>query len=49
MYKSARSRHPGGVNVIMADSSLHFVSDDIALTTWRALGTMNGSEVIGDF
>jgi prepilin-type N-terminal cleavage/methylation domain-containing protein len=45
-YKSARSRHPGGVNVIMADSSLRFVTDDIALVTWRAMGTMNGSEVI---
>jgi prepilin-type N-terminal cleavage/methylation domain-containing protein len=45
-HKAARSRHPGGVNVIMADCSLRFVSNDIALTTWRALGTMNGSEVI---
>ena len=35
-----------GVNVIMADSSLRFVTDDIALVTWRAMGTMNGSEVI---
>ena len=46
MHKSARSRHPGGVNVIMADGSLRFVTDDIALVTWRAMGTMNGSEVI---
>jgi hypothetical protein len=44
--KSARSRHPEGVNVIMADSSLRFVQDDIALATWRAMGTMNGSEVL---
>lgn len=47
-YKSARSRHPGGVNVIMADSSLRFVQNDIALATWRAMGTMNGGEVIQD-
>jgi hypothetical protein len=46
MYKSARSRHPGGVNVIMGDASLQFVSDDIALEIWRAMGTMNGSEVV---
>jgi prepilin-type N-terminal cleavage/methylation domain-containing protein len=45
-YKSARSRHPGGVNVIMADSSLRFVVDDIDIATWRAWGTMNGSEVV---
>jgi prepilin-type N-terminal cleavage/methylation domain-containing protein len=46
--KSARSRHPGGVNVIFGDSSLRFVTDDIALATWRAMGTMNGGEVIQD-
>ena len=45
-HKAARSRHPGGVNVIMADGSLRFVNDDIALTTWRAIGTMNGNEVL---
>jgi prepilin-type processing-associated H-X9-DG protein len=45
MHKSARSRHPGGVNVIMGDGSLQFVTDDIALAVWRAMGTMNGSEV----
>jgi hypothetical protein len=45
-YKSARSRHPGGVNVIMADSSLQFVQNDIALLIWRAMGTMNGGEII---
>jgi prepilin-type N-terminal cleavage/methylation domain-containing protein len=44
-HKAARSRHTGGVNVIMADCSLRFVSDDIALATWRAMGTMNGGEV----
>jgi prepilin-type N-terminal cleavage/methylation domain-containing protein/prepilin-type processing-associated H-X9-DG protein len=43
--KAARSRHPGGVNVVMADASLQFVADDIALVVWRAMGTMNGAEV----
>jgi type II secretory pathway pseudopilin PulG len=47
-YKSARSRHPGGVNVIMADCSLRFVPDDIAPIAWRAMGTMNGGEVVQD-
>jgi prepilin-type N-terminal cleavage/methylation domain-containing protein/prepilin-type processing-associated H-X9-DG protein len=45
-HKAARSRHPGGVNVVMADCSVRFVTDDVALSTWRALGTINGSEVI---
>jgi len=43
-HKAARSRHPGGVNVIFADCSLRFVTDDIASATWKAWGTMNGSE-----
>ncbi len=47
-YKSARSRHPGGVNVVMADCSLRFVTDDIALVVWKAMGTMNGGETVAD-
>jgi prepilin-type processing-associated H-X9-DG protein len=48
MYKSARSRHPGGVNVVYGDGSLRFITDDIALDIWRAMGTMNGSETLPD-
>jgi prepilin-type N-terminal cleavage/methylation domain-containing protein/prepilin-type processing-associated H-X9-DG protein len=47
--KSARSRHPGGVNVLLADGSGRFISDNIALAAWRALGTMNGGEVVVDY
>ncbi len=47
--KAARSRHTGGVNVLFADGSVHFVVNGIALATWRALGTMNGGEVVGDY
>jgi prepilin-type processing-associated H-X9-DG protein len=48
---AARSRHPGGVNVAMADGSVRFVANTIALPTWRALSTIHGSEVIvgGDY
>jgi prepilin-type N-terminal cleavage/methylation domain-containing protein/prepilin-type processing-associated H-X9-DG protein len=48
MYKSARSRHPGGVNVVYADGSLRFVQNEIALDVWRAIGTMDGSETLRD-
>jgi prepilin-type N-terminal cleavage/methylation domain-containing protein/prepilin-type processing-associated H-X9-DG protein len=41
----ARSHHPGGVNVVMCDSSVQFVVDDIDLDTWRAASTTRGSEV----
>jgi prepilin-type N-terminal cleavage/methylation domain-containing protein/prepilin-type processing-associated H-X9-DG protein len=47
-YKSARSRHPGGVNVVFADCSLRFVTDDVALNVWKAMGTMNGGETLPD-
>ncbi len=43
---TARSFHPGGVNSLFADGSVHFVKDTIALTTWQALGTVGSGEVI---
>jgi prepilin-type N-terminal cleavage/methylation domain-containing protein/prepilin-type processing-associated H-X9-DG protein len=42
----ANSRHPGGVNVGLADGSVRFVKDTVAIESWRALGTRNGGEVI---
>jgi prepilin-type N-terminal cleavage/methylation domain-containing protein/prepilin-type processing-associated H-X9-DG protein len=47
-HKAARSRHPGGVNAVMADCSLRFVSDDVVSVVWKSMGTMNGSETVGD-
>jgi prepilin-type N-terminal cleavage/methylation domain-containing protein/prepilin-type processing-associated H-X9-DG protein len=47
---TARSYHQGGlVNVCMLDGSARTVSDSIELSVWRAMGTVNGGEVIGDF
>jgi len=43
---AARSRHPGGVNVAMADGSVRFVSDSIHIQLWRALSTTRGGEII---
>jgi prepilin-type N-terminal cleavage/methylation domain-containing protein/prepilin-type processing-associated H-X9-DG protein len=45
----SRSRHPGGVNVALCDASVRFVSDNIAINTWRALSTMYGTEPIGAY
>jgi prepilin-type processing-associated H-X9-DG protein len=42
---AARSRHPGGVNASLCDGSVRFVSSDIALDAWKALGSMSGDEV----
>jgi prepilin-type N-terminal cleavage/methylation domain-containing protein/prepilin-type processing-associated H-X9-DG protein len=44
--RSARSRHPGGVNVAMGDASVRFVSETIDLPTWQGLGTRNGNETV---
>jgi prepilin-type N-terminal cleavage/methylation domain-containing protein/prepilin-type processing-associated H-X9-DG protein len=42
----ARSQHPGGVNAALADGSVKFFKDTVALNTWRALSTTRGSEVV---
>ena len=44
-WRSARSRHPGGVNVLMADGSGSFYTDDIDLATWKALAIREGKEL----
>lgn len=46
---AARSRHPGGVNVLLGDGSVRFVRDSIQLATWRALASIAGGEVVGDY
>jgi prepilin-type N-terminal cleavage/methylation domain-containing protein/prepilin-type processing-associated H-X9-DG protein len=43
---TARSRHPGGANVLMGDGSGRFVPDSIAQPVWRGLGTRNGGELV---
>ncbi len=40
----ARSYHSGGVNVLYGDGSVHFHSDAVESTAWRALATRNGGE-----
>ncbi len=42
----ANSRHPGGVNVCLADGSVRFIKSSVNLQSWRALGTRNGAEVL---
>lgn len=42
---SARSLHPGGVNMVRGDGSVIFVSQTIDRKVWRATGTTQGSEI----
>ncbi len=44
---TARNYHPGGVNVLLGDGSVRFIKDSINGSTWRALGTVSGGEVVG--
>jgi prepilin-type N-terminal cleavage/methylation domain-containing protein/prepilin-type processing-associated H-X9-DG protein len=47
---TARSYHSGGiVNVALMDGSVRTVTKSIGLATWRALGTRNGGETVGDY
>ena len=43
---TSRSRHPGGVNVVLCDGSVHFISESIDVDTWRAMGTIDSGEVV---
>jgi prepilin-type processing-associated H-X9-DG protein len=58
---TGRSKHPGGLQVLMADGSARFVSDTIDFKStlvgcgppprgvWQAIHTRAGSEVVGEF
>jgi prepilin-type N-terminal cleavage/methylation domain-containing protein len=42
----ARSRHPGGVNAVNCDGSVHFYKNTINVTVWRALASTRGGEIL---
>jgi prepilin-type N-terminal cleavage/methylation domain-containing protein/prepilin-type processing-associated H-X9-DG protein len=41
-----RSRHAGGINMLLADGSVRFVKNSINQLTWFQLGTKAGNEVV---
>ena len=45
----ARSRHVGGVHVLLGDGAIRFVSDNINHDTWQALGSIRDSDIPGDY
>lgn len=47
--RAAASLHGGGTHVGLADASARFVSDEIDIEVWRAIGTINEREVHGEF
>jgi prepilin-type N-terminal cleavage/methylation domain-containing protein/prepilin-type processing-associated H-X9-DG protein len=46
---TATSHHAGGVNLLLCDGAVRFVSNSIDLKTWWALGTRNGNETVGAY
>jgi len=46
-FSNCDSRHPGGVNMTMADGSVRFIKDGVNQMLWWALGTRDGGEIIG--
>jgi len=46
-WRTARSAHAGGANLIYADGSLQFIADGIDPEVWRAMSTIAGNEVVG--
>jgi prepilin-type N-terminal cleavage/methylation domain-containing protein/prepilin-type processing-associated H-X9-DG protein len=45
-YAGSRSRHPGGVDTLFGDGSVHFMKNSINALTWVQLGSIAGGEVL---
>ena len=45
-YQAATSNHPGGVNFLLCDGSVHFLKSSISIKTYWSLGTKANGEVI---
>lgn len=45
-WKTARSLHPGGANLLFCDGHVAFIKDSVNLLTWRAVSTRAGGETV---
>ncbi|MBX3398148.1 MAG: DUF1559 domain-containing protein [Gemmataceae bacterium] len=48
-WKAARSKHTGGVNLLLADGSVRFVANAVDPINWSNIGSRNGGEVLTDY
>jgi prepilin-type N-terminal cleavage/methylation domain-containing protein/prepilin-type processing-associated H-X9-DG protein len=46
---TSNSRHTGGVQTLLCDGSVRFVSENVDLRTWRSVGSIGGGEINGEF
>ena len=45
----ARSKHTGGINAALSDGSVHFISENLDLNTWRFLHDRRDNQVVSGF
>jgi prepilin-type processing-associated H-X9-DG protein len=48
MNQAASSAHTNGVNLLLCDGSVRFVSNSVSLLTWRSVGSRDVGEVVGN-
>ena len=46
-WRTARSQHTRGANLLLADGSVSFVTDSIDAAIWKGLSTRSGGETTG--
>jgi prepilin-type N-terminal cleavage/methylation domain-containing protein/prepilin-type processing-associated H-X9-DG protein len=46
---AARSRHTGGVNAVLCDGSVQFLTNGIDITVYGRLGSMNDGQPVGSY
>ena len=46
---NAGSFHVGGCQLLLGDGSVRFISENVDINLWNALGTINKGELIGEF
>jgi len=45
---AARSYHTGGVHALFVDGDVQFVSENVDMKVWQAVGSRSGGEVVGE-
>tara|TARA_R110002072_G_scaffold243821_2_gene403048 strand:+ start:16144 stop:16830 length:687 start_codon:yes stop_codon:yes gene_type:complete len=43
------SNHTGGANFVLCDGAVRFINESVDSATFQALGTPNGSDLVGDY